>query len=43
MGITHPVYTQMEQQAEEPHRDILEKAAAAFGIEPGQLIDLYNK
>lgn len=41
MGVTRPAYTQMEQ-SEKPHRATLEKAAAAFGIEFSQLIELYD-
>lgn len=41
MGVKRPAYTQMEQSAK-PHRTTLEKAAAAFGIEFAQLVELYD-
>jgi DNA-binding XRE family transcriptional regulator len=41
MGVTRPAWTQMEQ-SEKPHRATLEKAAAAFGIDAAQLIELYD-
>jgi DNA-binding XRE family transcriptional regulator len=41
MGVTRPAWTQMEK-SEKPHRATLEKAAAAFGIDAAQLIELYD-
>ena len=41
MGVSRPAYTQMEQ-AENPRRETLEKAAQALGIDFAQLIELYD-
>jgi DNA-binding XRE family transcriptional regulator len=41
MGISRPAWTQMEKSGK-PHRATLEKAAAIFGIDAAQLVELYD-
>lgn len=42
MGITRGAYSQMEKPGTKPHRATIGKAAEALGIDPRQILELYD-